>query len=298
MRKKKLMDSSTAAAGISSSCSFTICQSNVAMANRDERDHKTGVCTKFDTRYPTLLEMLHSSGADVITLQEALRELKDSSKSGKVLIEDLSDIYEAVYEPYDSEKQPFFLVVLYKKSVFELVEKRVIELHPPLSGGDRRVALGLKLRYLKSSSAGKQVWVFSTHFHMSASSKERSSKTLIAELMSDPDDYQHVLVAGDFNFFPDDGSYVSRDILNLGFPDLAFPLQDGVHGSFCGFPHDSYGPSPEELSQLKLSRLDYVFSRGFKRSAPHATALGDLSAARRQRYPSDHLMISIPVMFV
>lgn len=267
------------------SSSFKIAQFNVAMAMRDEKyDY-----SKFDNRLPEIIKLIENSDPDILFVQEAFRDLPGSVARCHALQVLLSKTYDHNYAYYNMSKLSFGAAVFYKRNKFHVIDQRIIRFHPDQ---DVKVAVGCQFQH---NLSGEKFWAFSTHFAMQEDLKWKSVQKMISEL--NIQEYPRVIVSGDYNFFEDNDGDKQRSELLKHFDDLAFPLADGYKGTFCGFKHDRYGPKIEQLSTLSLSRLDHIFSRGFKRIGDFAKVEGNKDSIIKQQYPSDHLMITTNVTF-
>jgi len=149
-------------------------------------------------------------------------------------------------------------------------------------------------------------WVFNVHFALAEDVKTKSCGALlriVEELAGSGDGAQHVIIAGDFNFFPDrDGSH-QRAILTEVLHDaakgaLTSQQQRAIEGTFVGYEHDAFhGPIPSPTS-----RLDHVFiSRTGITVQGSATLHTETmlesgepdELTERNSLPSDHLPISM-----
>jgi len=271
---------------------FSIATWNIAMAIFDEKFPDT----KFDVRFYDIVKQIREANADILFVQEALRDIPGCTQKCHALLAALSDMYDYDYAYYNSSKLAFGVVIFYKRDVFHVCNKKIVRypLHEEdqieRSPIDDKIALGCKLEHVVS---GNKFWAFSTHLAL----KNEDKWEAVRHLVSKYGEYDRIIIAGDYNFFKNADGEEQREEMLKHFDDLAYPLQDGYSGTFCGFKQDRYGPSQEELASFQLARLDHIFSRGFGRTTEFATVEGDIRSIKTQQYPSDHVMISTHVFF-
>lgn len=255
-----------------------ISQFNIAMALRDEKyDY-----SKFDNRFPRIIELIKQSNADVICMQEAVRDI-DGKFTKSCILGVMKEMgYDHHYAYYNESKLSFGAVVFYRRDKFHMQNSEIIQLSPKADINNRKIALGVELKVVGEDQT---FWCYSTHFGMTKEERWESCKKLAKVDNA-------CIIAGDFNFFEDDEGDQQREFMEKTFTDLAYPLE-GVKGTFVGFKHDRYGPSDEQLKKKELSRLDHMFAKGVKKQKAYVE--GDLDDIPGQTYPSDHLMISAEI---
>jgi len=134
---------------------------------------------------------------------------------------------------------------------------------------------------LHDSLAGKNVWVFNTHFdHIGVEARRRSAELIVKKIREKNTAGEQVVLMGDFNAVPQDEpiGVLTREMLDARAVSGEPPF--GPEGTFNGF---KFGEPVEK-------RIDYIFLSGTDLKVKQHAVLSD---SRNCHYPSDHLPVLV-----
>jgi len=132
---------------------------------------------------------------------------------------------------------------------------------------------------LHDSLAGKNVWVFNTHFdHIGVEARRRSAELIVKKIREKNTAGEQVVLMGDFNAVPQDEpiAVLTREMLDARAVSGEPPF--GPEGTFNGF---KFGEPVEK-------RIDDIFLSGMVLKVKQHAVLSD---SRNCHYPSDHLPV-------
>jgi endonuclease/exonuclease/phosphatase family metal-dependent hydrolase len=252
---------------------------NIDQAKREENYEET----RFDNRWPKILEYIKEVKPDVFALQE-LRNLETSKIDLPQILFQIAQLgydYKHIY--YNETKSSFAQAIFYDRDKF-FIRNIGSTILPSISSTDSRQLLMLQLVSLKSK---RVFWFATTHLSMIEEEKAvcvKYIKEIFSKMMNSEVPF---LCTGDFNFFDDLDGKAHRAVLESVFPDVAYPLKN-ASGTFMGYAHD-----PNAKPFNAMSRLDHIFCGGSGQALKCEPAFvhGDLKLVEDRKYPSDHLMI-------
>ena len=135
---------------------------------------------------------------------------------------------------------------------------------------------------LETKTAGKQFYLFNTHFdHVGEEARLESSK-LIIQKINEMAEQQPVVLMGDFNFTPDAEPY---DFITESLKDSRRYSAIKPYGPEATFNAFNFSKRPER-------RIDYVFFKGLH-IVQHAT----LADSQDMSYPSNHFPVMAGIQF-
>lgn len=138
--------------------------------------------------------------------------------------------------------------------------------------------------HLKEESAGKDFYVFNTHFdHVGEVARKESAGLILRKIDSITGNQRPVVLCGDFNLPPDAAPIgLIRSQLNDAYEVTALP----PYGSIATYHGFTYDDPPRE-------RIDYVFvSKGIR-----VLRYGALTDSRDRSFFSDHLPVLVTLEF-
>ena len=133
--------------------------------------------------------------------------------------------------------------------------------------------------HLYDSLAGKNLWVFNTHFdHIGVEARRRSAELIVNKIREKNTAGEAVVLMGDFNAEPrDEPIGILAEALTDARSAAAEP-PFGPEGTFNGF----------KFHEPVLKRIDYIFLSGPGLKVRRHAVLSD---SRNCHYPSDHLPV-------
>lgn len=239
-------------------------------------DEETG--NGWSVRKKPVAEVILSHDFDIVGTQEG------NDQQIKELSELLKD-YDYVAHPYGGrEGNAHNNATFYKRSRFSLVDSGVFWLSEtpdtPSIGWDatdRRICQWVKF---KDKSAGREFYVFNTHFYWRNHIAKEESGPLLVRKIREIAGGHPVICTGDFNSRPESPQIHAIKELLADAYDATHTPRSGVEGT--GFPGGVFQGEPG-------ARIDYVFvSDDF--IVEDYKVLSDVYDD--DRYPSDHLPVT------
>ncbi len=253
---------------------------NINQAKREENYEET----RFDNRWPKILEYIKEVKPDVFTLQE-LRNLETSKIDLPQILFQIAQLgYDHKHAYYNETKFSFALAIFYDREKF-FIRNHGSTILPSSSIADKNDSRQLLMVELASVKSKRCFWFATTHLSMIENEKKLAVECLVGLLSQITETKGSFLCAGDFNFFDDLDGKKHRAVLENIFPDVAYPLKN-ASGTFMGYAHDAQAKPFDAMS-----RLDHIFYGGNTLKFEPATVHGDLKLVENRKYPSDHLMI-------
>jgi hypothetical protein len=219
---------------------------------------------KFVHRLDTLIQDLLQYKPNIIGFCEV-------DKQSKILLENslISEGFTIVvnsipqaYAPYQQPDNSFYYVVAYKKSEITLLDNMMIWFtSTPRTAltADTRKSDRILLENKETFEKGSFICLFKdqmnnkfiysiNHYPLRDLYQQTSSRILNAELNKLQAEWQvdKVIVAGDFNTFPRDGSPDMRAINELS----GYQICDLIGNTFCSYPYDLGLPTPESTAHM------------------------------------------------
>ena len=133
--------------------------------------------------------------------------------------------------------------------------------------------------HLHDSLAGKNLWVFNTHFdHIGREARRRSAELILSRIREMNRDGGPVILMGDFNTEAHDEpvAIITRAMADSRAVSSEMPF--GLGGTFNGF----------KFHEPVKKRIDYIFIGGKELAVRQYAVLSD---SRDCHYPSDHLPV-------
>ncbi len=245
---------------------------------------------RWENRHEFVADVIKSSNADLIGLQEALRFQIDQ------LVKDIPDYQFVGLGRDDGKDQGEFSAILYNVGRFEPIDTETFWFSdtPGVAGsmswGNTLPRICTYARF-RDRDSGEFVDIYNLHLdHRSAPSRERSTALLWERIRRRSSDRTPIVVTGDFN-----ASEESAPILFLKGeqpgPNGQSPPQPGLI--------DSYRIIQPEETEVRTAhgfrggvdgpKIDYVLVH------PHQSEVTDaeiIRVNRAGRYPSDHYPVS------
>ncbi|MBI1289546.1 MAG: endonuclease [Flavobacteriales bacterium] len=230
-------------------------------------------------RQEKVLKLVLSQQADVVGLQEALKEQTE-------FMDSLLTAYGRIGVGRDDgwekgEYSPLY----YRKDRFNLRDNGTFWLSetPEMPGSkswDAAITRICTYAQLIDKQTGKAVWVFNTHFdHKGKKARQESAKLIIKKAKEMAQDDAIVLI-GDFNFSPDSEPYKT---ITSEFSDAFSCYKSGPKTTGRGFA----------VGENEGERIDHVFySKQLK-----CSTYSILDENDGKNYPSDHLPVISTLRF-
>lgn len=133
--------------------------------------------------------------------------------------------------------------------------------------------------HLYDSLAGKNLWVFNTHFdHIGVEARRRSAELILKKIREKNAAGEQVILMGDFNAVPHDEpiGVLTQSLVDTRSASTEPPF--GPEGTFNGF----------KFQEPVQKRIDYIFLSGTDLKVKQYAVLSD---SRNCHYPSDHLPV-------
>jgi len=263
--------------------SFATC--NIDQSYREERCD----ATKWDNRCEAAVELLRSSTADILCVQE-LRSLDCSRYSADDVIAMVTKgTRYGVCRWHHNRHMPCGAAIFYDRTRFDLMETKIVRYCT-----NDGIENGRSHFYAKftATDTGVEFGVINVHF---PEQEKRKWEALDALLSLTRSVTHPLIIAGSYNFFDDLEGGAMRDNMSDKYTDAAWPLYEPatdqcLSGTFYGYASD---PHCKEFDDM--SRLDHIFiSSGvsrLRRAEVHVTH--GKPFPRDRSYPTDHLMIMV-----
>ncbi|MES2272730.1 MAG: endonuclease/exonuclease/phosphatase family protein [Chlamydiota bacterium] len=233
-------------------------------------------------RKARVASMIRFHKADLIGLQEPCqKQLDDLSHA-------LSE-YQCFTGASLGENTRVHDPIFFRKSLFQMVSSGYFFLSPtpdlPSKGWNAKFPRAVSWVKLSNRKTGKEFYFFNTHFDYHSREARDESAHLLKKKIIEIAGTSAVIVAGDFNLFPDLGGKDTYKILTD--QDTRLSLSDAQ--SIASFPH--HGPTGtwsgfKEAGQPGI-KPDYIFVSSLVKVYFHGV-LGDSFDGQ---FPSDHLPV-------
>ncbi|MEZ4968547.1 MAG: endonuclease/exonuclease/phosphatase family protein [Flavobacteriaceae bacterium] len=188
----------------------------------------------------------------------------------------------------DGKNEGEYNPIFYKKDKMELLSSGTFWLsqnpEKPSKSWDAVYTRICTWALFRLKGSGSKFYVFNTHFDSKGEKARLESARLINSRIKDLEAHIPVFVIGDFNFTPDSPAYATITGQSLQDSKVVSTVDPyGPEGTFSGFRFD----------KAPTNRIDYIFVN----KKVKALRYGVLTDNKNQRYPSDHLPVTVFARF-